>query len=83
MSIDENSLPGFVKQKGQRTFRAITVDGEELEFSGGFTDLHTESYKEILKGRGFGLEDAKKSIEIVSDLRVKQIEVKGDKHLFL
>ena len=83
LSIDENSLPDFVKRKGQRTYRAITVDGEELEFSGGFTDLHTESYEKILKNEGFGLEDAKKSIEIVSDLRVKQIESKGEKHLLI
>jgi len=83
LSIDENSLPKSITEKGQRTFRSITVDGEELEFSGGFTELHTESYKKILKGEGFGLEDAKSSIEIASELRVKQIESKGEKHLFI
>ncbi len=45
------------------------MNDEEIEFSGGFTELHTESYKEILKGNGFGLEDAKQSIEIVHDIR--------------
>ncbi|WP_333780779.1 Gfo/Idh/MocA family protein [Tenacibaculum pacificus] len=65
LSIDENSLPKEVQEKNQRTYRSITVDGEEIEFSGGFTDLHTESYKGILKGNGFGLIDAKPSIEIV------------------
>jgi len=83
LSIDENSLPAEIKQKGQRTFRSITVDGEELEFSGGFTELHTESYKSILKGQGFGLEDAKTSIEIVSELRNKEISKSGEKHLFV
>ena len=83
LSIDENSLPDFVREKGQRTFRSITVDGEELEFSSGFTDLHTESYKKILMGEGFGLEDAKSSIEIVSNLRLSGVEAKGEKHLFI
>ena len=83
LSIDENSLPAEIKQKGQRTFRSITVDGEELEFSGGFTELHTESYKSILKGQGFGLEDAKTSIGIVSELRNKEISKSGEKHLFV
>ena len=83
LSIDENSLPAEIKQKGQRTFRSISVDGEELEFSGGFTELHTESYKSILKGQGFGLEDAKTSIEIVSELRNKEISQSGEKHLFV
>lgn len=69
LSIDANSLPKEVKQKGQRTFRSITVDGEEIEFSKGFTDLHTLSYQEILKGNGFGLEEARKSIEIVHRIR--------------
>ena len=83
LSIDENSLPAEIKQKGQRTFRSITVDGEELEFSGGFTELHTESYKSILNCQGFGLEDAKRSIEIVSELRNKELVLTGEKHLFV
>ncbi len=49
LSVDSNDLPKEIAAKGQRTFRLITVDGEEIEFSGGFTDLHTKSYEEILK----------------------------------
>lgn len=83
LSIDENSLPKEVKEKGQRTFRSITVNNEEIEFSGGFTELHTKSYQEILKGNGFGLLDAKQSIEIVHDIRNFELEIKGEKHPFI
>ncbi|CAM1368977.1 UDP-N-acetyl-2-amino-2-deoxy-D-glucuronate oxidase [Tenacibaculum soleae] len=83
LSIDENSLPKQIQEVGQRTYRSITVDGEEIEFSGGFTELHTESYKGILKGNGFGLMDAKASIEIVHDIRNKELVNLGEKHLFL
>ena len=54
---------------GQRTFRSITVDGEEIEFSGGFTDLHTRSYEQILAGQGFGLEENRCAIETVAAIR--------------
>lgn len=84
LSIDENDLPNTVKVKGQRTYRSITIDNEEIEFSGGFTELHTESYKNILSGNGFGLEDAKPSIEIVHSIRNKDFTLKSDlKHPFL
>jgi UDP-N-acetyl-2-amino-2-deoxyglucuronate dehydrogenase len=69
LSIDYNTLPREVKERGQRTYRSIRVAGEEIEFSGGFTELHTQSYQEILSGRGFGLEDARSSIEIVHAIR--------------
>ena len=69
LSINYELIPQEIKEKGQRTYRSITVDGEEVEFSGGFTELHTESYKHILNGTGFGLEDARKSIEIVHEIR--------------
>ncbi|MDN4500909.1 Gfo/Idh/MocA family oxidoreductase [Alteromonadaceae bacterium BrNp21-10] len=69
LSIDEKSLPAQVRLKNQRTFRSITIDGEELEFSGGFTDLHTMSYQHILAGNGFGLEDNYVAIKTVSDIR--------------
>jgi UDP-N-acetyl-2-amino-2-deoxyglucuronate dehydrogenase len=69
LSIDENELPKEVFEKGQRTFRSIKIDDEELEFSEGFTDLHTVSYNEILAGRGFGLADARESVVIASKLR--------------
>ncbi|WP_435264094.1 Gfo/Idh/MocA family protein [Tenacibaculum sp. nBUS_03] len=83
LSIDEEMLPKEVKEKGQRTYRSITVDGEEIEFSGGFTELHTESYKEILKGNGFGLQDAKPSIDMVYDIRNKEIVNFGEKHFLI
>ncbi|MFO7879691.1 MAG: Gfo/Idh/MocA family oxidoreductase [Bacteroidota bacterium] len=81
LSVDENDLPDNIKAQGQRTFRSITVEGEEIEFSKGFTDLHTLSYQEILKGNGFGLNDARKSIEVVYDIRnANPIGLKGDYH---
>lgn len=69
LSIDKSDLPAEVAAKGQPTFRSITVDGEEVEFSGGFTDLHTVVYQETLAGRGFGLEDARASIVLAHDIR--------------
>ncbi|MCU0461910.1 MAG: Gfo/Idh/MocA family oxidoreductase, partial [Bacteroidales bacterium] len=64
LSLDHNDLPSAALEKGQRTFRSIKVDGEEIEYSVGFTELHTLTYKEILAGRGFGLQDARQSVEI-------------------
>lgn len=69
LSITYDLIPKEIKEKGQRTYRSITVDGEEVEFSGGFTELHTKSYEEILQGNGFGLEDARSSIKIVHQIR--------------
>ena len=69
LSIDINHIPAEVKAKGQRTYRSITLDGEEIEFSGGFTDLHTLVYQQTLAGQGFGLEEAKTAIQIVHDIR--------------
>ena len=83
LSINENDLPAEIKEKGQRTFRSITIDDQELEFSAGFTDLHTKSYEQILKGKGFGLKDSKKSIHIVHDIRNLTISNKGLKHPFV
>lgn len=83
LSIDENDLPQPVKEKGQRTYRSITIDHQELEFSAGFTELHTKSYQEILKGNGFGLLDVRKSIEIVHDIRNASIVKNGEQHPFL
>lgn len=68
LSVDRNDLPAEVQGK-KTTFRSITVDGEEVEFSEGFTDLHTKSYEEIVAGRGFGLDEVRTSIEIVSAFR--------------
>jgi UDP-N-acetyl-2-amino-2-deoxyglucuronate dehydrogenase len=83
LSIDENSLPLEVKMKSQRTYRSITVDNEEIEFSAGFTDLHNRSYAEILKGNGFDLFDSEQSIKIVHDIRNSVIVLNGEKHPFL
>jgi len=83
LSIDEQSLPQEIQERGQKTFRSITINGEELEFSSGFTELHTESYKGILKGEGFGLAEAKTSVEIVHRIRNQAISVYGEKHPFL
>lgn len=83
LSVDYNDIPIEIKEKGQRTFRSIVVEGKEIEFSGGFTDLHTLSYQEIIKGNGFGLEETKKSIEIVYNIRnASPIGLKGDYHPF-
>ena len=68
LSVDRSDLPESVQGK-KTTYRSITVDGEEVEFSEGFTDLHTRSYEEVLAGRGFGLDAVRPSIEIVSTFR--------------
>lgn len=75
LSINYDKIPEEVKAQGKRTFRSITMNGEEIEFSEGFTDLHTVSYRSVLDGRGFGLEEARKSIELVHGIR--NAEVKG------
>jgi UDP-N-acetyl-2-amino-2-deoxyglucuronate dehydrogenase len=72
LSVDRNDLPASVQGK-KTTYRSITVDGEEVEFSEGFTDLHTRSYEEVLAGNGFGLSEVRPSIEIVSAFRTQPI----------
>jgi UDP-N-acetyl-2-amino-2-deoxyglucuronate dehydrogenase len=83
LSIDETDLPIDIRKNGQRTYRSITVDNEEVEFSSGFTELHTKSYQEILKGNGFGLQEAKQSIEIVHEIRNNSLISLGNKHPFI
>ena len=83
LSVNYNYIPKEIKEQGYRTYRSITVDGEEIEFSGGFTDLHTRSYEEILKGNGFGLDEAYGSISIVATIRnLYAIGLKGNYHPF-
>jgi len=83
LSVKYDYIPDSIKAIGQRTYRSITVDGEEIEFSGGFTELHTRSYEEILKGNGFGLDEAYGSIRTVSEIRKKDaIGLKGEYHPF-
>jgi UDP-N-acetyl-2-amino-2-deoxyglucuronate dehydrogenase len=83
LSINYDYIPQNIQQVGQRTYRSIAIDGEEIEFSGGFADLHTRSYEEILKGNGFGLDEAYGSIQTVSTIRkLDPIGLKGDYHPF-
>jgi UDP-N-acetyl-2-amino-2-deoxyglucuronate dehydrogenase len=84
LSLDKENLPAKALENKQSTYRSITIDGEEIEFSGGFTDLHTVSYKEILEGRGYGINDARNSIEIAHLIRnQKPIVHLGDVHPYL
>ena len=81
LSVDFNDLPEEVKAKNQRTYRSITFDGEEIEFSGGFTDLHTVVYEGILNSGGFGIEDARPSIELVYKIRnIKPVGINERAH---
>ncbi|MCQ2284254.1 MAG: Gfo/Idh/MocA family oxidoreductase [Bacteroidales bacterium] len=81
LSINANTLPQTVLEQGLRTYRSIHIGEEEFEFSGGFTELHTESYKQILNGNGFGLDDVRNCIQIVYDIRnAKPIGLVGDYH---
>jgi UDP-N-acetyl-2-amino-2-deoxyglucuronate dehydrogenase len=72
LSINEEHLPESIKAQGKRTFRSLQMNGREIEFSDGFTDLHTISYQEILKGNGFGLQEARPSIELAHQIRVSK-----------
>jgi len=83
LSVNYDYIPENVKDSGKRTFRSIKVDGDEVEFSDGFTDLHTKSYEHILSGEGFGLDEARNSINIVSNIRkMSPIGLKGEYHPF-
>ncbi|MBQ1720135.1 MAG: Gfo/Idh/MocA family oxidoreductase [Bacteroidales bacterium] len=85
LSVDSEYLPDEIKAKGQTTYRSIQIAGDELEFTGGFTDLHTESYKNILAGNGFGLDQAKPSIEMVHFIRNAEVvtTMKDCEHPFM
>lgn len=69
LSLDENDLPESAVKAGKRTFRSINIDGDEIEFSEGFTNLHTVTYQNILAGKGFGIDDARESIELTERIR--------------
>ena len=84
MSLDQGTLPDDCRVNGQATYRSITIEGKEMEFSGGFTELHTESYRNILNGEGFGIEEARPSINTVFEIRnAVPVGKKGDYHPFL
>jgi UDP-N-acetyl-2-amino-2-deoxyglucuronate dehydrogenase len=74
LSINNADLPASVTSQEKSTYRSMLLDGEEIEFSDGFTDLHTRSYEEIVAGRGFGLDEARSSIEITSAFRSAKID---------
>lgn len=81
LSINYDTIPQHVRDTGARTYRSLTIEGEEFEFSGGFTELHTKSYQHILAGAGFEISEARKAIEIVHEIRHAQpIGTKGDYH---
>tara|TARA_B110000495_G_C23008119_1_gene595894 strand:- start:968 stop:1945 length:978 start_codon:yes stop_codon:yes gene_type:complete len=81
LSINAETLPDEIKMKGQTMYRLISVDGEEVDFSNGFENLHTKSYQEIIVGKGFALEDPRQALEIVYNIRhAKLSELQGDYH---
>lgn len=80
-ALDRSDLPAACAPGAPMTYRSIRVDGQEVEFSGGFTDLHTESYKQILAGAGFGWREVLPSLEIVHAIRhAVPVGCKGDVH---
>jgi UDP-N-acetyl-2-amino-2-deoxyglucuronate dehydrogenase len=83
LSINVDTIPPALRAQGKRTYRSMNIDGEEIEFSDGFTDLHTRSYEEVLNGNGFGLAEAYPSINIVHDIRhATPVGLTGDYHPF-
>lgn len=81
LSINADHLPMNAVEGEKRTYRTITIDGKEFEFSQGFTELHTESYKKILMGEGFGIEEARNCIRIVNNINnATPMGLKGDFH---
>ena len=78
LSLDVNDVPEEERAAGKRTFRSITAGGENVEFSDGFTELHTHIYKEILAGRGFGVEENRVAIETVATIRTASLTPIGD-----
>ena len=84
LSIDAENLPENAVQGEKLTYRSITIENEELEFSGGFTDLHTQNYQLVLAGKGYGLEENRAAIETVEHIRVANIiENPANPHPFL
>jgi UDP-N-acetyl-2-amino-2-deoxyglucuronate dehydrogenase len=83
LSIAYDTLPEEVRAQGKRTFRSMQVDGEDIEFSDGFTELHTTSYQDILNGGGYGIDASRQAIEIVHDIRTRTpAGLIGDYHPF-
>lgn len=83
LSIEYDTIPQNIKSSGKRTYRSMEVDGQQIEFSDGFTELHTTSYQDILSGDGFRIDASRQAIEIVHDIRTKTaIGLQGDYHPF-
>ena len=81
LSINYNTIPEKIRATGARTYRSLTIEGEEFEFSGGFTELHTKSYEQILAGNGFRIGEVKKAIETVYNIRqTSPVGLKGNYH---
>lgn len=81
LSINYDTLPEGIKNKGVRTYRSITVNGDEFEFSGGFTELHTRSYEDVLEGNGFRISETQKAIQTVFEIRnAKPVGLIGEYH---
>ena len=72
LSINADHLPATAKANGKRTYRSLQIEGREIEFSEGFTDLHTKCYDHVLAGQGFGIEDARPSVNMVYEMRKPQ-----------
>ncbi|MDO9512419.1 MAG: Gfo/Idh/MocA family oxidoreductase [Bacteroidales bacterium] len=84
LSVDADCVPDKLKAQGKRTYRSLTMDGQEIEFSDGFSDLHTLIYEDILKGGGFSMEETRQSIETVFQIRnTKEVGRTGEYHPFL
>lgn len=84
LSINYDVIPDKIKETGARTYRSILIENQEFEFSGGFTELHTRSYENVLNDEGFRISEAKRAIELVHDIRNKKpVGVKGDYHPFV
>lgn len=84
LSVDSKDLPQALQVQGKRTYRSLAINGTEIEFSDGFTDLHTRVYEDILAGKGFDIEENRVAIETVSSIRVQQpLGILGDYHPFL
>ena len=84
LSVDAEDIPLEMRLKGRRTHRSLTMNGTDIEFSDGFTDLHTRIYEDILNGGGFSLEDNRAAIETVGNIRSQTPQLpRGDYHPFL
>lgn len=80
LSVDARDLPESTRAAGRTAFRSLLMDGKEIEFSDGFTDLHTRVYERVLAGNGFGIDDARPAIELAYSLRKATVSSTGDLH---